>query len=193
VVDPSANQPLNGAAPDRAELDSWFQNEVRPHETEMRRRLLEMSAPEDIDDLVQEAFLRLLRMREKAPVFHPRALLLGIARNAALDLYRRKKRSRTNALGENEHLDVPDDGPSTQDIVSLRQENILLEEAIRDLPGRCRDVLVLRRLEGLSQKEAAERLKISVKTVDAQLTRALKRCAGYLSKHGVGPQAKGAP
>jgi RNA polymerase sigma factor (sigma-70 family) len=189
-MDPSANQPMSNAAPGSAELEAWFQNEVRPHETEMRRRLLEMSAPDDIDDLVQEAFLRLLKMREKAPVFHPRALLLGIARNAALDLYRRKKRSRTNPLGENEQLDVPDDGPSTQDIVSLRQENVLLEEAIRNLPGRCRDVLVLRRLEGLSQKEAAERLKISVKTVDAQLTRALKRCAGYLSKHGVGPYAK---
>jgi RNA polymerase sigma factor (sigma-70 family) len=189
-MEPWVNRPENVSAPRGAELEVWFQNEVRPHETEMRRMLGDLAASDDIDDLVQESFLRLLRMREKVPVFHPRALLLGIARNAAFDLYRRRRTARTNSVGENEHLDVPDEGPSTQDIVSLRQENILLEEAIRDLPSRCREVLVLRRLEGLSQKEAAERLKISVKTVDAQLTRALKRCAAYLSKHGIGPRAQ---
>jgi RNA polymerase sigma factor (sigma-70 family) len=188
-LEPSPHHPENASAPRGAELEAWFQNEVRPHETELRRLLWDMAAPDDIDDLVQEAFLRLLRAREKAPVFHPRALLLGIGRNAALDLYRRKKTARTNVVGENAHLDVPDEGPSTQEIVSLRQEYVLLEDAIRDLPDRCRDVLVLRRLEGLSQKQAAERLKISVKTVEAQLTRALKRCAQYLRKHGAGPHS----
>lgn len=148
-----------------------------------------LAAPSDIDDLVQESFLRLLRVRERAPVHYPRALLLGIGRNAALDLYRRRRTARTNPLGEKAWLDVPDEGPSTQEIVSLRQENLLLEEAIRDLPGRCRDVLLLRRLEGLSQKEVAERLKISVKTVEAQLTRALKRCARYLARHDAAPRS----
>lgn len=147
--------------------------------------LQDLAAPSDIDDLVQETFLRLLRMRTKVPIFHPRALLLGIARNAALDLFRRKQTAQTNPLGENAWSDVPDNGPGIREIVSLRQENHLLEEAIRNLPERCRDVLVLRRLEGLSQKEAAARLNLSVKTVDNQLARALKRCTDYMAKRGV--------
>jgi RNA polymerase sigma factor (sigma-70 family) len=183
-------EPLPQSSSDDSELQAWFEHEVRPHETEMRRMLHDLAAPSEIDDLVQESFLRLLRVRERAPVFYPRALLLGIARNAALDLHRRRRTARTNDIGENAWYDVPDNGPSTQEIVSLRQENLLLEEAIRDLPGRCREVLLLRRLEGFSQKEVASRLNISVKTVEAQLTRALKRCASYMAKHGAAPRSQ---
>ncbi len=60
-----------------------------------------------------------------------------------------------------------------------------IDEAIEKLPNRCRQVFVLIRIEGLSYKKAAEKLKISPKTVENQLAIAVKKLVkelkGYLS------------
>ena len=50
-----------------------------------------------------------------------------------------------------------------------------IQQAIERLPERCREVFCLSKLEGLSNKEIAERLGISIKTVENQMTTALKR------------------
>jgi RNA polymerase sigma factor (sigma-70 family) len=186
VEDPAPQSNEARSSP-RAELDSWFRNEVQPHETELRRFLAGYAPAEDIDDLVQETYVRLLRSRGQRPLFHLRAMLLAIGRNAALDLFRRRRTVSITAVGEIEALDVFDSGPGAPEIVSLRQENLLLEDAIRDLPDRCRAVLILRRIEGLSHREIADRLQISVKTVEAQITKAIQRCTAHLDKHGAMP------
>ena len=61
--------------------------------------------------------------------------------------------------------------------LALLGENInnALREAIDKLPERCREVFVLSKMEELSNKEIAERLNISVKTVEVQMTKALSR------------------
>ena len=51
----------------------------------------------------------------------------------------------------------------------------VLEEAVERLPERCREVFVLSKMEELSNKEIAEKLNVSVKTVEAQMTKALSR------------------
>mgnify|MGYP002740571530 FL=1 len=61
--------------------------------------------------------------------------------------------------------------------LALQNEDIrkALEEAINKLPERCREVFVLSKVEELSNKEIAEKLNISVKTVEVQMTKALSR------------------
>ena len=60
----------------------------------------------------------------------------------------------------------------------------LLKIAIEQLPDRCRTIFSLSRFSGLSNKEIAEQLNISVKTVEAQMTIALKRIQQCLQKYG---------
>ena len=75
--------------------------------------------------------------------------------------------------------------PDAAEALSHEQELQLLDEAMRALPPRCREILTLRRLHGLSHRAIAERLGIAEGTVNAQLAIGLLRCRQYLCAHGV--------
>jgi RNA polymerase sigma factor (sigma-70 family) len=163
----------------------WFNNEVAPHGPALRAYLHGIANPSDIDDLVQETYLRVLRTFERGPVRHPRGLLFATARNAALDLHRRRATANTIPITETVALRVFDHATSASDAACRRQEFDLLASAIAELPPRCREILVLRKFESLSHREIAEKLRISVHTVEAQLTKALHRCEEFFAKHGL--------
>lgn len=98
-----------------------------------------------------------------------------------------KKRSVFNKveLTETAAQFVFDDVPGVSEIVGRRQELELLTQAIQSLPERCRQVLTLRKIYGLSQKEIAAQLGISEHTVEAQVGNGMRRCAEFLAGHGL--------
>jgi len=170
---------------EKSEEARWFAEKVQPHESTLRGYLHSVATVTDVDDVVQETYARLLRAREQGSVRSVRGLLFATARNVARDLFRRR------AVAKNEPtLDdgIVDDAPAVSEVVSRRQEVALSESAIRDLPERCRVILVLRRFEHLSHKEIAARLGIAEHTVEAQLTKGLRRCEEFFQKHGALPR-----
>ena len=71
--------------PPDSELGRWFATHVQPHEAMLRAWLRSRFRTEDdLDDLVQESYLRLLRARERGEVASPKAFLFSIARNLTL-------------------------------------------------------------------------------------------------------------
>src|SRR4051812_13298442 len=114
--------------PQDLETASWFTKEVRPHEDMLRNYLMGIARPADIDDLVQESYVRLLRMREQNRVRSPRGLLFTMARNAAHDLFRRRGTAGVTTITESEYLNVVDDAPGTAEVVSRGQEIELLAD-----------------------------------------------------------------
>ena len=166
----------------------WFAAEVAPHETALRAYLHGLASPTDIDDLVQETFARLLRARERGAIESPRGLLFATARNAARDLFRRRTTANTFPITEIVASRVFDDAPGVAETVSRRQETDLLTAAIAELPPRCREILVLRKFENLSHREIATRLGIAEHTVEAQLTKALRRCEEFFVRCGALPR-----
>jgi RNA polymerase sigma-70 factor (ECF subfamily) len=173
--------------PQDSETAAWFAKEVQPHESTLRNYLLGLARPSDVDDLVQESYTRLLRLREAGRVRAPRGLLFALARNAAHDLFRRRRRIGDDRITENDLVDVMDDTPGAAEIASRAQEIELLTSAIDALPERCRAVFLLRQFEHLSQREIATRLGISEHTVEVQLAKALRRCSDYLAQAGAIP------
>ena len=173
--------------PQDQDTAQWFLTEVQPHEVQLRRYLHGIAMPADIDDLVQESYARLLRERTKCEIRSPRGLLFATARNAARDLFRRRNVAQTSSVAEIESLCVLDDTPGTAEIVSRRQEVRLLETAISRLPERCRAVLILRKFENLSHREIAARMGIAEHTVEAQLTKALRRCEEFFAANNALP------
>ncbi len=173
--------------PTDSETARWFAEEVQPHETTLRGYLHRIAAWTDIDDLVQETYTRLLRVREKGQVRSTRGLLFATARNAARDLFRRRAVAQTTSVGEFETMQVVDEAPAPDEVVSRSQEIELLAAAIAALPERCRAVFVLRRFENLSHRDIAQRLGISEHTVEVQLTKALHRCEDYFERKGAMP------
>lgn len=172
-----------GHASDQAR---WFAEEVQPHEGKLRAYLQHrFPTIGDVDDIVQETYARLFRERQAGKNFEARSYLFPVARNVAFDIFRRNRTIAMGGLGEMAGLGVLEDRPDAAETASQGQELELLHEAIRLLPDRCREVFVLRRLQGLSHREIATRLGISENTVDAQLCNAIFRCRQYFLSHGV--------
>jgi RNA polymerase sigma-70 factor (ECF subfamily) len=169
-----------------AEDSRWFREDIRPHERELRA-FLQRRFPSigDIDDIVQETYARLLRARQGGTATLTRAYFFVIARNIALDLVRRSRSVSIERLGEMEDLSVVEEGPDAAEALSHEQELQLLADAMSVLPPRCREILTLRRIHGLSHREIAGRLGIAEGTVNAQLAIGLMRCRQYLCAHGV--------
>jgi RNA polymerase sigma factor (sigma-70 family) len=164
----------------------WFREEIRPHERELRAYLKgRFPSLPDVDDLVQETYRRMLRAREDGHATLTRAYLFVVARNVALDLIRHEKAVAVERLGEIERLSVVEERPDAAETLSHDQELALLDAALQALPPRCREILTLRRIEGLSHREIAGRLGIAEATVNAQLAIGLMRCRQYLCAHGV--------
>ena len=177
--------------PENPEQARWFAVEVQPHESALRAYLHGMTpGRSDIDDLVQESYIRLLRARDRGTIGSTRGLLFTIARNAARDLFRRRTVAPIIPLEDSGMSCVVDEAPSVPEIVSREQEKELLAAAIKNLPERCRAVLTLRKFEGMSQKEIAERLGIAEHTVEIHLLNALRLCSAYFAKRGLRPRVR---
>ncbi len=167
--------------PQTPEEERWFIEEVEPHERSLRAYLqAAVPATVHVEDLLHDSYLRLLRARQAGEVRCAKALLFVIARNAVRDAVRHKLANREIPSTEIEAFPVLDDSADVVDLVARRQEQTLLAEAMRSLPERCREVLVLRKIHGLAQKEIARKLGISENTVESLVSRGLRRCASYL-------------
>lgn len=142
----------------------------------------------EVDDIAQEAVFRLWRRQNRedaAPLRSPKAALFSIARNAVVDLARHRAVARTDSVAEMGELSVLDGGADVVETVAARQELEFLADALRELPTRCRQVITLAKIYGLSEREVAERLGISENTVRTHVVRGMERCTEYLRARGV--------
>lgn len=164
----------------------WFVDEVQPHEQALRSYLKKsFPAVHDVDDVVQASLTRTWMARARQPILSAKAFLFKVARHMAIDVTRRSKISPVEAVRDLEQLPVIDHECDVVDVVSNQEKARLLAEAIATLPTRCREIVVLRKLHGLPQREVAVRMGVAEKTVEAQLVRGLKRCEAYLRRMGV--------
>ncbi|MEY2880127.1 MAG: hypothetical protein RLZZ15_2507 [Verrucomicrobiota bacterium] len=164
--------------PPHTDHAKWFADEIHPHEPMLRAWLRSRFARGgEVDDLVQEAFARVLRARAAgAEMRSPKAFLFATARNLALDALRHRAVSGEDALVPFESLDVLDGSDGIPETVDRHEKLERLTAAIQSLPERCREIMTLRKVYGLSQKDIAARLGISECTVSAQLTIGVRKC-----------------
>ena len=166
----------------------WFSACVQPHDAALRAWLrARFPALGDVDDTVQETYARVLQIRARDPLraHAVKPLLFTTARNLVLDQLRRRQIVPMETLPDEAASALADEAPGVAEAVSRRQELALLAEAIQSLPERCRQVLTLRKIYGLPQKEIAQQLGISEHTVEAQVGAGVRRCADYLARLGL--------
>jgi RNA polymerase sigma-70 factor, ECF subfamily len=134
-------------------------------------------------DLAQEVFVELWRKRGDLDIHTSlRAYLRRAAVNRALNFIKTHKRIQ---LDDGDHLTNTAD-TSPRDIARQEAQESLeqaLHAAIQTLPDKCRLVFSLSRFEQLSHREIAEQLDISVKTIENQITKAMKILREALSTH----------
>lgn len=170
----------------RAEIVAFVGGHILPHEADVRAWLRRSgSSPEDVDDVVQEAYCRLAALDGVAHIVSGRAYFFRIARNIAIEKIRRARIVRIDCITEIDALNVVDDEPSPERVVASRRELSRVRRLIEELPERCRQIFTLRRIHGLSQKEIAARLGVTENVVETQAARGLRLILRALSEAAV--------
>lgn len=163
----------------------WFAEEVQPHEPALRAWLRsQFPSLGDVDDVVQESYLNLLRKPPACKITFTKAYLYAAARNAVLKGFRRRRIYSDVPVNELPDWQLLDGGADVTETVTVRQQDALVAEAIVQLPERCREIVRLRAVQGLSYGEIAAQLALSEATVRVQIARGIKKCAHFLRERG---------
>lgn len=127
---------------------------------------------DETEDLVQEAWVRAASYSRRGVIRHPKALLLSIVENLAID--RARRRSPRPLSATDRIATEPSADPASQVDV------VLLKQIVMNMPPRLREVFVLSRFAHLEYQEIGERLGIPVTTVQWRMIKALEYCAAQL-------------
>jgi len=134
----------------------------------------------DIEDVSQETFLRAFSTEKERQIEQPKSFLFRIAKHIALTQLTRKSRQITDYLEEIDHRDALLKAESAEDEI-LAEESLGVHcEAVATLPPQCRRVYLMRKVYGMTHKEIAGRLDISVSTVEKHLIKGVEQCDYYV-------------
>jgi RNA polymerase sigma factor (sigma-70 family) len=149
-------------------ISAWLAREVLPHERSVRQWLSRARAtPEDAEEVVQEAYCRLLMLDNVDQIERPGAYFFAICRNLLL---RRLKRQKLVSIIEIADIESSIDiASSSENAIANTLDYRRLMDLIETLPARCQAIVRLRKIEGWSQKEIAEHFGITEKAVEKQI------------------------
>ena len=162
-------------------LDAWFAREILVYEDSLVRYLTRSwHHRDDIHDLRQEAYVRVYEAAAQERPRAPKSFLFTTARNLMADRLRRSRVVSIEAKADLESLNVHVDEVSPEHHAVAHDELRTVARAFEQLTPRCREVVWLRRVEDLSQREVATRLGIAETVVEKQIAKAMRRFADAL-------------
>jgi RNA polymerase sigma-70 factor (ECF subfamily) len=169
-----------------SEIVAWVSSQVIPFEAELRQKLRRVCKDgNELDDLVQEIYYRLLRLPSVDHIRDPRGFLFQMARNIVVDQMRRRAIVSIDTMHNIDEIGVFDTSPSPERVALARAELKWVLGLIASLPGRCRQVFKLRKIYGLSQAETARSLGITENVVEKETLRGLTLISDMVTRVGV--------
>ncbi|WP_449467042.1 RNA polymerase sigma factor [Stenotrophomonas humi] len=153
----------------------WLAEHVLPCEPALRNWLQRrLSVRQDADDVIQETYAILASMPDVSHVRQPRAYVYTVAQSVVLQQLRRAQVVSIEAVAEIDHVAISGDEVCPERTASSRQELARIGALIDGLPDKCREAFVLRRVEGYSQREIAQRMQISENTVEKHICKGIR-------------------
>ena len=150
----------------------WLGRQVLPHEPALRAWLRRRNLGGlEIDDVIQETYTRLFQAESVAHVHDAKSYAFQVAGSVVIDHLRRMKVVPIASVPGLDYLEVGSEEPSPERQVIDRDELSRLAEMIARLPGKIRDVFILRRVQGLSQRDVAHQLGLAESTVEKHMAR----------------------
>jgi len=138
----------------------------------------------EIDDIIQEMYARIVSQPSFEAIKYPRQYAFQTATAIIIDHMRRSRVVSINAAGDLDQLEIsaPDASPEQQ--LEFREEIAAVAHSLSLLPARTRDVLIMRRVEGLSQQQTADKLGISIKTVEKHMAQGVAALMALFGRGG---------
>lgn len=158
-----------------SEADRWFIDQVLPHAPAYLRQARRWAADDDAArDIVQEAYVKVIGVADWRGVARPKAYVLLIVRNVAIDRLRQARLIPFDGRGEDALLVMEDEAPDAFAQLAGRQRLRIIRDAIAALPTQRRECVEMRKLQDFSTRQIAERLGLSVSTVETHLSKGLQ-------------------
>ena len=170
---------------DLRERGRWLARNVLPHEALIRAKLSTISVYGlDVEDVIQEMYARILSVPSLDTIRYPRQYAVQTAKAIVIDHVRHSRVISITSSGSLETLDTPMPDASAEERLEFQGEILAVADALAQLPEKCRETLILRRMEGLSQREVAQRLKISEKTVEKHMANGVRQLIKLFGRGG---------
>lgn len=163
------------------DLDEWFVREVLPLEAALTQFLHHnWRNKSEIPDLRQDIYIKVYQAAQKQLPEKPKAFLFTTARNHLITRIRDESVVPIEAIADPDTLSIAADVPGPDRSAIARDALRRLQSALDKLPPRCRQAVILRKIEGLSVREIAERMGVAEKTVKNHLTEGVRALADCL-------------
>jgi len=160
---------------------TWLARNVLPNESALRawlrRRGLQHAA---VDDVLQETYAVLAELQSTEHIRDARTYMFSVARNVMLQHLRRSRIVPIDFVADTDRLSgaIQDNEPEQHAAAAQLAQRF--QELLAELPEKCRQAFTLRKVEGLSQREAAARMGISENTIEKHVGKALRVFLDYL-------------
>lgn len=164
-----------------ARTESWIDTYLALR-GRLSRLVLGIVPPKEVEDIVQETYVRVCQIENKDSIREPRSFLFRTARNLALDYVKRAENRLNQGTGDIDELDLADVGldDATFAQVTSNEEFALFCDAVRNLPKQCRRAFVLKKVYGYTLREIAEEMGVGQPTVESHIVAGTKKCVQYL-------------
>jgi len=163
----------------------WLARHVLPHEPLLRAKLRAIPVYDlDVEDIIQETYTRMLSVASLETIRYPKQYALLTARAVIVDHMRQSRVVSIVSSDQFEFFEIAEPSASVEKRLEIRDEVQEVTDALAKLPRLCREILILRRVDGVSQKEVAKRLAISEKTVEKHMTTGARRLVKLFGRGG---------
>lgn len=164
-------------------LGNWFVANVLPHEPGLMQFLRRnWRDAEELDDLRQEVYARVFDAAATRLPENPQAFVLLVARNLLIDRARRSKVVSIETYADMEMVMPHADELTPERHLSAWAELKLFRTALSLLPARCQQVVRLRKIQGMSQRDVAAHMGITEDTVERQVSKGIRALADSLGR-----------
>jgi RNA polymerase sigma-70 factor (ECF subfamily) len=169
-------------SPDAKNVNEWFVREVLPFEPALMN-FLHRHWPDAAEaaDLRQDTYVRIYEAARRKRPDPVKPYLFFVARNLIIDRLRHRNVVPIETMSDAEWLSVSDLEPLSEQRVAGRQELRRMLSVLEELPPRCRQVIMLRRIQALSQREVALKMGISEETVENQIVKGMRAITEAMS------------
>lgn len=150
----------------------------------LSRFLIGMVPPKEVEDIVQEAYVRVCQIEHKKYIRDPEAFIFRTAKNLALD-YLKRAESRVTSGVDNIDEIVTQEIDSTYDQVASDEEFAIFCDAIRQLPRQSQRAFILKKVYGYSLREIMVEMDLGQPTVETHIVNATKKCVQYMRNRSV--------
>jgi RNA polymerase sigma factor (sigma-70 family) len=128
---------------------------------------------EDVADIVQETYCRVIKSGDVESIQHPKAFLFQVANNVVRNAAKHRRHGVEDDAVDIDAIEVNDEGPSLYRRLKAEQELAVVRAALEELAPKCREAFVLNRFEHLSYSDIAGELNLSVSMIEKYVSQAL--------------------